>query len=445
MKMPKIIHRQWLAVLLLNLLSAAAMAADLGGFENPSSAFSWYSKGQGCIHFRLQNSSYVDGKYWRCMKKTIFYVKDQDGNRTDIFSIEERNTENGKGTATITNLQFSNSLLFLSNGYSVSYDYVGNPLGSTCIFKNNGGYNRPDGYVELDWFYPVALSGQHMTLGLDGELWLGGEEKRTSYVKDKLGAIEFDEITLETYDAFPATDASESGMLKIPFVSNCEIKSAQASYTDEYGRQKTLQQVTLDKGMYSGFITVPATEVHRDLVITANVVSGKPNESDVRSDWPHELTGDVSVTVAKAPMVHAPRLLTSIVRADSACNTSVLLRWQIAHEDYPDALDGDAFLVQRSLTGRLDDFVEIGSVMFDSKRTEYSYDDDTFISSLTPELIDAKMGFPLVRYRVVRASTKELWAMSHNPAVAYTMPRPKPLVLAKPKGVKAAWSDEENR
>lgn len=131
MKKPKIIHRQWWAVLLLNLLSAAAMAADLGGFENPSSAFSWYSKGQGCIHFRLQNSSYVDGKYWRCMKKTIFYVKDQDGNRTDIFSIEERNTENGKGTATITNLQFSNSLLFLSNGYSVSYDYVGNPLGST--------------------------------------------------------------------------------------------------------------------------------------------------------------------------------------------------------------------------------------------------------------------------------------------------------------------------
>ena len=435
------IQKQWWAALLLAIIAfavPAAVQADDGDFDSPKTAFTWYQKGQGCMHLKLMTTN---ASPYRTLHSATYGVIGKDGKKTPVFQIAEYNSENsGYVISHFTNYQ-SGSLLYLTN------DTYWKPL---CLIyegalqehhhTRNG---KDNGYAELDWYYPTSFAGQSLTFYVDATLWKSGGS--TSTYQKEIGTMDFDEITLDTYDAFPATDASESGMLKIPFVSNRQINTVQVSYTDEFGRRKTLDRVTLDKGMYSGFVTVPATDVHKDLTITANVISGKPNEGDVpRDDWPKELTGDVSITLAKAPMIHDPRLLTATLQTDSVCNASVLLKWQIANQDFDDVLDGEMFLVQRSLTGHLEDFVDIGSVEFDNSETDYEYEDETFISSLTPELIDAKTGIPLVRYRVVRASTRELWAMNRNPAVAYAMPRLKTLMLVRPKDVEATWSNEDD-
>ena len=434
--------KTWWAALLLAIIAFAVptvvQAAD-GDFDSPKIAFTWYQKGQGCMHLKLMTTN---ASPYRTLHSATYGVIGKDGKKTPVFQVAEYNSENSGYVISHFTNYLSGSLLYLTNDtYWKPLCFIYEGALQEHHHTRNG---KDNGYAELDWYYPTSFAGQSLTFYVDATLWKSGGS--TSTYQKEIGTMDFDEITLDTYDAFPATDASESGMLKIPFVSNREMKSVQVSYTDELGRRKTLDRVTLDKGMYSGFITIPATDVHKDLTLTANVISGKPNEGDVpNADWPKELTGDVSITLDKVPMIHAPRLLTANVQTDSACNASVLLKWQIANKDFDDALDGEMFLVQRSLTGRLEDFVDIGSVEFDNNETDYEYEDETFISALTPDLIDAKAGIPLVRYRVVRASSRELWAMDHNPAVAYVMPRLKPLVLVKPKNVRADWSDEENR
>ena len=437
--------RLWWAAVLLTILAMAlpltAQAAD-GEFDTPKAAFTWYNKGQGCLHLKILA---LEHSADRTLDLATFYVKDSKGQRTDILYLHESDSHSKKEKyvdSEVYNILPETSIFYLTNDITVKPLFL--IRGSKHTIRHTRNSTSENCYAEFDWYYPTSFAGQTMTLCVDGQI-NDRNGHRTAYQKE-IGSIDFDEITLETYDAFPATDVSESGMLKIPFVSNREIKTVQASYTDEFGRRQTLDRVTLDKGAYSGFISIPATDVHKDLTITANVISGKTNDGDVpNAEWPKELTGDFSVTIAKAPMIHAPRLLTATMQTDSACNASVLLKWQIANQDFDDVLDGEAFLVERSMTGRLEDFVSIGSVEFDNNETNYEYEDVTLIDSLRPELIDAKVGIPLVRYRVVRASTRELWAMNRNPAVAYVMPRLKPLALLKPKNVQTDWSDEENR
>ncbi|MBQ9646661.1 MAG: carboxypeptidase regulatory-like domain-containing protein, partial [Prevotella sp.] len=108
-----------------------------------------------------------------------------------------------------------------------------------------------------------------------------------------------------------------------------------------------------------------------------------------------------------------------------------------------DILDGDVFLIQRSLTGRLDDYEEIGSVMYDSTDSVYSFRDSTLIEALTPELIDKQLGIPLVRYRVARGASMQLWGVHQNPAIAYVQPQFSSLALLVPEIPSASWSDEE--
>ena len=50
-----------------------------------------------------------------------------------------------------------------------------------------------------------------------------------------------------------------------------------------------------------------------------------------------------------------------------------------------------------------------------------------------------------VRYRVLRASAKELWGIEHNPTVAYVQPQMATLSLLQPKDAKASWHNESER
>ena len=442
MKHSSLTTRPGWAALLFSILTLAlpltANADDRGDFANPKVAFTWYSKGPGCLHFKLQTTN---GDPYRTLHTATYGLRDAAGEKTALFHVAEQNSDNGGYVRSLfTNYLPNISALYLTN------DTKYKPLcfidGGTAQQHDATRYDKENGYAELDWYYPVKFAGKKFTFYVEATLWYKGG-KTEAYNRD-IGTIEFDEITLETYDAFPATDAGEEGMIKIPFVSNHVINSVQVSYTDEFNTKRTLDRVTLDKDAYSGFVTVPATAVHKDLTLTANVVSGKPSEGDVPNpDWMRTVTGDVSITLDKAPMMHAPHLLTAELQVDSTQHAKMVLKWQTEFNEHDDLLDGDMFLVQRSLTGRIEDFTDIGSEAYDSKTTNYTFEDESLINALTPELIDAEVGIPLVRYRVMRASTRELWGTYRNPTISHVMPRLKTLELLKPINIRADWKDQE--
>ena len=169
---------------------------------------------------------------------------------------------------------------------------------------------------------------------------------------------------------------------------------------------------------------------------------------DRRNGNRKSIEGNVTIEKKAIATIHGPRLLKSTMLSNSKEMTdagSVKLEWQIGDVGKDDLFEGDAFQIQRSLTGRIEDYEDLALVVFDRDSTNYEYIDNTLISSLDSSHIDKSLGIPLVRYRVYRAATKALWGMEHNPTVAYTMPHMATLDLPEVLDFDANWDDEEER
>ena len=235
--------------------------------------------------------------------------------------------------------------------------------------------------------------------------------------------IYHEDYTFETYDIVPALDEGEEGLLKIPFSCDKPVKWLEVSYTDSDGRTKNLGRTNMPKDTYGGFIKIPATETHNNLTIKVQTTLDQTT---------------VTYNAQKDAVLHNPRMLKATVDSVGA----VILQWKIADVGYKDALDGDIFQIERSLTGKTEDFTTLeANIYFDSSQEEYSFHDSLMVSELTPELIDKNLGIPLVRYRVSRASTQQMWGMDKNPCVAYVQPQFATLALLAPQNAKAEWSD----
>ena len=205
------------------------------------------------------------------------------------------------------------------------------------------------------------------------------------------------DVNFETYDMVPGTEDTEKGMLKIPFSCDKPVKYIDVIY---YG--KVLNRITFDKDTYAGFIPVPATEQHKSMTIKAKLVVGtvtttRKDEDDAILHKPENLTANVL------------SFATHNVLTDAG---AVELKWEVKEPKYNDVFSGDEFMVLRSLTGKEEDYVPIGSVTFDEEATNYTYKDSTLVSALTEEQING--GSISVEYRVVRATAYQLWGLSYN-------------------------------
>ena len=237
--------------------------------------------------------------------------------------------------------------------------------------------------------------------------------------------------TFECYDIVPGTEAGEEGMLKLPFSCDQVIKWIDVSYTDENGNKKELPRVTLPKNSYSGFIMLSATEAHRDLQMKVRLmVDSLSYTYDAKSD----------------AVMHNPRNLTCDVLNYSKGKLTdagaVVLHWDTKDAEYSDVVEGDQFVVYRSLTGKPEDMTSIGNVLVEGDVSKYEYKDSTLISALAAENITSRQA--QVAYWVVRAAAQQLWGMdaSKNPTVVTIQPQLDKLTLLEPIDVKADWSDK---
>ena len=428
----------------VSMTAQRAWAQNDGAFDNPSQAFTWYQKGSGCIHLKLM---LTNSDPYRTLHAATYGLRDADGNKIPIFYIGETNSnESDKVRSDYQNLMPDETLLYITNDnkWSPQLNYVDGTL-QPHETKRNG---KGNGYAEVDWYYPPRMGGKSYTLYVSAKLWHSGEGE-SDYVHD-IGTMELESAGFETYDIIPGTTSGDEGVMMVPFSSSSPVNAVRGYYTDEDGLRKDIPLTTFNVNTYSGYIRLPATEAHRDLTIRANIKSGEVAASDVSDnpDFPRVLNGSIEIKYQNSMdrVLHNARQLRATVQTDltSPLNPgSVLLEWTTKDDGVNDILDGDAFLIQRSLTGRLDDYEDIGSVMYDSNDSVYTFRDSTLIEALTPELIDKELGMPLVRYRVVRGATMQLWGVNQNPAIAYVQPQLSTLALLVPTIPSASWSDEE--
>ena len=165
--------------MLLALLLPAMIHAANGEFDTPNQAFTWYSKGPGCMHLKLMTTN---ASPFRTLHEANYFLRDSEGNLTKVFYIYEQNSENsGYVRSLYLNLLGSESLLYLTN------DTKWKPL---CLISYVSAEqhdavrtNKENGYAELDWYYPVRFAGKRYTLRVEAKLFHEGGSI-TDYVKD---------------------------------------------------------------------------------------------------------------------------------------------------------------------------------------------------------------------------------------------------------------------
>ncbi len=461
-----------LIALLLTAIAAivmpqTAMAAsnDNGEFNTPAQAFSWYAKGQGCMHLTLKlcNSSPK-----RTLKHAVLTLTDtKTGEEINAFFINEHNSDAAQTSIYhVSNFLYQETCLFATNTEKTGQkDYIGYEHNNSTITYGDGvSYKGPaypffvtrnattlnnasdhsDSYAEFDWYYSSRLAGRTFKVSVKyAQIWQDGGY--VPYEAINFATMELEPIDLQAYDAIPGTESEDAGIIKIPFTCDRPINYAKASVKVN-GQWKDLGTTQLDGKSYNGFITIPSYEAYESLKLTANVVVS--SWTDATGNTPNKIEGDYTIYKEDIPTIHGPKMLTAKmadIQTDIAHSGSVELKWQINDVGKEDLLEGDIFTVQRSLTGRIEDYEDIGSVIFDTDSANYSFTDTTLISSLVDTLIDKDLQIPLVRYRIFRAAANGLWGIEHNPTVMYAMPQIPSLYLLQPKNMTAEWDNEEER
>ena len=242
------------------------------------------------------------------------------------------------------------------------------------------------------------------------------------------------DVNFETYDIIPGTEDDEKGMLKIPFSCDQAVKTLDVTYANEDGLTRKIH-MECKANTYAGFILVPATEQHKGLTIKAKLLVGTVTKT----------VDDKNDAVLHNPRQFSAQLLDykSTKKLEDA--GAVELKWEVDAPKYTDAIASDQFNVMRSLTGKEDDMESIGTVPFEEGTASYTFRDETLMSALTAEQLNASTAVPQVQYRVVRASAQQLWGFSNTTASAQTVSSLPMLHLLRVKDYQTEWADQTAR
>ena len=247
-----------------------------------------------------------------------------------------------------------------------------------------------------------------------------------------LGSYPMD-IRFETYDMVLGTAKGEEGMLKIPFSSDEPVYWIGGTYTDENGATKTINE-SFNDNTYAGFIKVPATVLHKNMKLNVKLSNGY-------TILGHEVKNDMTMHKVQNLTATTLKFSTHNVLTDAG---AVELKWTVSNADYQDAVDGDQFLVMRTIAGNTADAKNIGSVMFEKGVANYTFKDSLITSEMTEAQIQAGGIAPY--YIVVRASAKELWGLTDNVTSATVSQHIDNLHLLKVStGYMADWKDQTAR
>ncbi len=191
---------------------------------------------------------------------------------------------------------------------------------------------------------------------------------------------------------------NEPGILELPwFIASDRVTSARYEYIDYNG---VLVKKDLQSGISNGTIYLDADVPHNNLRVMVDYLDRDNNPIHVTSEPQTQ------------QMIHVPVGLSARSLGDS--KASVQLDWGVAYPKVEDIATTDFFEIQRSLTGKEEDFETIFSEPYiaDSAQTHYTFVDSTLIDAVDKNIL--KNGtLDSLTYRVRRMMT-QAWGWNNR-------------------------------
>ena len=397
--------RPWLMLLMFFvwLLPQRAAATYVDEADNYTVSLG----GSNIVYFEAPVYDTDDTDTW--IEKGNLKVSVEGGAETTIFTWESEKDINNSNTS--LNCKFSTS----ADGF---FDItLGNSRSTARLTKGSERWlsltrNSDNKTFDFsaEWVVPYNLLGKKLTFTWD--VTRNGNSPR---VKETVAGIKSKVITmpeaaakLSPFISTPMLSPTNPGKLEIPwFMASDSITSAYYEYYDASGRYQK-KEIT---NMSSGVIELDATVPHRNFRVVCSY-----KQAGDKGSYLIENQGSNTQNI---PMVHAPVGLTALPLGGRKAMVEVT--WNVPYLDYEDLTPTDFFEVQRSLTGKEEDFETIDQEFISkgNKQSSYTFIDSTLIEAIEAGMLKDGGTLDNLTYRVRRTITKEWgWGADNNCAAS---------------------------
>ena len=255
-------------------------------------------------------------------------------------------------------------------------------------------------YAEVEWTVPIELRGQTIIVSWDVQRDGNMRYEQEVDIDDKEVSIPAKSGLVDPIisEAIISDNPDYYGQLVVPWmitINNDSVVSSVMRYKD---KNSQWQERTLETKA-TGYIYLDASEPHDSLHVIVNY----KDDGDL-------ITNRVS-NYYDVPVIHTPFNLKATAMNDG--RATVKLEWEIHDKESKEYMASDLFQLQRSLSGREEDFADIASVALDLSQDKYTYEDETLLSDIKSQDLDEN-GHIKTTYRIRRYVTS-IWGWVSNP------------------------------
>ena len=301
------------------------------------------------------------------------------------------------------------------------------------IKRNSDGYSFT---FEAEWVVPYNLLGKKLEFSWDVERYgnsVSWGHAKVTGLKNVTINMPAANAKLTPFVSTPMIDSNTPGKLQLPWlVLSDSITKVWYEYTDVTGKFHKVDLAVES----SGTIVLDANVPHKGLRLVCNYKEKNDKGS-------YEIEG-VSSTPQNVPFIHAPVGLVARPLEDRT--PKVELSWSVPYPDDEDLTPTDFFEIQRSLTGKEEDFKTISTSNFYAqidKKTQYTYVDSTLLEAIVPSMLTGGGTLDHLTYRVRRTITQNWgWEASNNCAATASCVMDN-LHLLRIQDYSAKWEDEQ--
>ena len=271
------------------------------------------------------------------------------------------------------------------------------------VIQNNDDAETYD--VTAVWYVPYNVLGKKLTFKWDVRR-NGNSRSDATLTLPAPDAITMPSAgqTLQPVASSAMLSTKNKGMIEVPwFLASSDITQIYYQYKDA---NNNLVKVDMPTNMNSGTILLDATQPHNEFQIVANYKLKGEKKADGTFSY-YDIEG-VHSSVENLTMIHAPMGLHA--NAIGGVKPKVEVKWNVGYLDYEDFALTDFFEIQRSLTGREEDFQTIGQEVFTqaSKKTDYTFVDSTIVESIKNGQLVNGGTLDHLTYRV-RRTMSQIW------------------------------------
>jgi hypothetical protein len=362
----------------------------------------------------------------------IFVTVDGDSKKTLVLAWQpDSDIDNSKTSLNCYFRTLSDGFFDITLGNSRSVERVDSWNEKTLsLVRNSDGVTFD---FAAEWVLPYNLLGK--TLTFSWEVLRDGNGRKEEYVSGlKTVTIKVPAAAskLTPVVSAPMLNPNNPGKIELPwFLASDNITKAYYEYYDANGKY---QKVNIEN-VNSGTIMLDATVPHRKFrIVCSYKEKGDKGEYDIEG---------VASSVQNLTMIHAPAGLS--VRPLNDQKGKIEVKWNVPYMDAPDLTPTDFFEIQRSLTGKEEDFETIFEQFYakTEKKSSYTYIDSTLIEAIEASMLKNGGTLDNVTYRVRRTIAKDWgWGADNNCATSATCVLDE-LHLLRISNYTAKWENEQ--